>query len=193
MKNISAIILVLLTVASPLFAEELCRFKDIPFGSKKSEVLDKLDYKSKGTWQSDNSYFLNSYKLGDRHVTLVAEFDDNDLFYRFVFNFKSYGPEEDGLALIKDDYSYISTIFADKYGNPTKMNPIDKLKLIVIDKPEPLQEWKSGTCQAYVGIGKDVHKFNATAAVFDTKLLDAQTARKENKKLDGFNRATKDF
>ena len=193
MKNIAALFLVLLTVATPLFAEELCQFKDIPFGTKKSAVLDKLDYKNKGSWQSGNSYFLHSYKLGDRHVTLVAEFDDNDLFYRFIFNFKGYGPDEDGVKLIKDDYSYISTVFVDKYGNPAKINPIDKLKLIVIDKPEPLQEWNTGTCHAYVGIGKDFQKFNATAAVFDTGLLDAQIARRENKKMDGLNRAKKDF
>jgi hypothetical protein len=193
MKIIAALFLVVSTVATPLFAEELCQFKDIPFGTKKSAVLDKLDYKNKGSWQSGNSYFLHSYKLGDRQVTLVAEFDDNDLFYRFVFNFKGYGPDEDGVKLIKDDYSYISTVFADKYGSPAKINPIEKLKLMVIDKPEPLQEWKTGTCQAYVGIGKDFQKFNATAAVFDTGLLDAQIARGENKKMDGLNRAKKDF
>jgi hypothetical protein len=192
MKTIVAILLVLIA-ATPLFAEELCQFKDIPFGSNKSTVLDKLDYKNKGSWQSGNSYFLHSYKLGDRTVTLGADFDDNDQFYRFVFNFKSYAPDEDGSKLIKDDYSYIATIFADKYGNPAKINPIDKLKLIVINKPEPLQEWKNGTCQAYVGIGKDFQKFNATAAVFDTALLDAQIARRENKKMDGLTRAKKDF
>jgi hypothetical protein len=136
---------------------------------------------------------MNGYKLGDRHVTLVAEFDDNDLFYRFVFNFKSYVPDDDSLNVIRDDYTYISTIFADKYGTPVKTNPIDKLRLVVNDKPEPLQEWNSGTCQAYVGIGKDFQKFNATAAVFDTKLLDAQVARRESRKMDGLNKAIKDF
>ena len=193
MKSIVAILIVVLTLATPLFAGELCQFKDIPFGTKKNEVLDRLDYKNKGSWQSGNSYVLNSYKLGDRHVTLVAEFDDNDLFYRFVLNFKSYVPDEDSLNIIRDDYSYLSSVFVDKYGKPAKTNPIDKIKLIVIDKPEPLQEWKSGTCQAYVGIGKDFQKFNATAAVFDTKLLDAQVARRESKKMDGLNKATKDF
>jgi len=46
---------------------------------------------------------------------------------------------------------------------------------------------------AYVGIGKDFQKFNATAAVFDIGLLDAQVARRENRKRDGLNRAKKDF
>lgn len=193
MKNLGIILLAIMTTAFPLFAEELCQFKDIPFGSKKRDVLSKLDYKHNGSLQSSNSYSLSPYILGDRHVTLVAEFDDNDLFYQFVFNFKSYSPDEDGIELIKNDYSYISTIFANKYGISAKVNPIDKLKIIVIDKPEPLQEWKGEACQAYVGIGKDFQKFNATAAVFDTELRNAQMARRENKKLDGFNRAKKDF
>jgi len=193
MKIVLAAIIVVMTFTSQVCADELCQFKDIPFGTKKNEVLEKLNFKGKGSWQAGNSFYFTSYNLGDRNVTLVAEFDDNDSFYRFVFNFNSYVPDEDGIKVIKDDFLYVSTIFTNKYGIPAKTYPVDKFKLIVIDKPEPLQEWKSGRCRAYSGIGKDFQKFNATAAVFDSELLAAQAARRENRKLDGLNRAIKDL
>ena len=193
MRIILAVIIALMSVTPPLCADELCQFKDIPFGAKKGVVLEKLNYKDKGSWQSGNSYFFKSYNLGDRNVTLIAEFDDNDSFYRFVFNFNSYVPDEDGIKVIKDDFLYVSTIFANKYGKPSEIYPVDKFRLIVIDKPEPLQEWKSGRCRGYSGIGKDFQKFNATAAVFDNELLSAQVARRESKKLEQLNRATKDL
>lgn len=192
MKIIFMIVLLSLTIAIPSFADNLCQFKDIPFGTTKKEVLDKLGYDLDTVFQSGNTYYIHGYELGDREVTLFVEFDDNDKFYHFGFNFEKYAANriDDKLA---DDLLWISDVFVKKYGKPTKSYRSPKFKILSSEGTHYFAGWGNKKCQAYTGVVHYESQFYARSAVYDTKLHNAQSARDTNKELNTLKQATKDF
>jgi len=190
--KITKLLLVLVFIATPAVADDLCKFKDISFGTDKNEVLGKLNIESKSTSDTNNTYFVRNYKLGDREVTLSITFDDNDRFYDFSFRFNRN--DANGIEnIINGDLSFISDVFTDKYKKPIKTYRLTVNKILFEQTMHIHKEWNNKKCEAYTAIAHAGNEFYAISVVKDIKLEKAQDARLMKKSMDSQNKASKDF
>lgn len=192
MKLIMMVVVGAMLVAIPALADDLCKFKDIPFGTNRYEVYKKLEIGESDYQQDPSTHTFLEYPLGDRVVRLDLKFDDNDKFYGFGFDFNRYAANRIDDS-VYDDLAYITATFINKYGKKPKVKKATKSDIIFNEKTHFIYEWNNKKCIAYTGIGHYESEFYAMAFISDTKLLMSQSKKNNMKNIDAVNKAKKDF
>jgi hypothetical protein len=182
----------MILIVENVFAEDLCNFKGVPFGTDKDQVLKQLDL-GNGDWQRDkNRFFVSYYPISDRRADLVLQFDDNGKFFGFALYFKKYTANKIEYAVFQD-LAFISSAFKNKYGEPTSSFDIKLSDLVFKEGAKIKNEWDDKKCVARTSIGHYDSEFFAQADVLESKLFSEFMSNRRAKKAAAAKKAIKDF
>jgi hypothetical protein len=191
--SISKHLIILLLLATPVFADDLCQFKGVPFGTNKKEILEKImEFDPNYITNIGNSYYIREYAIGERVARLNLDFDDNDKFCRFRFDFEKYAANRLD-DIVVENLAFIAATFKKKYGKPLKTFKVKRINIIFHENDHVAEKWKNKKCTANIGISHYESEFHAFADASDDKLSSEQTYRDSKKEDDSLKQAIKDF
>jgi hypothetical protein len=155
-------------------------FGDLNFGENKEKVITYLKekYSEENVTDSERYVWLNNFELGDKVVEVTFFFDNNDQLYSFQFQSDKVSADDFNYKL-KDDVLYLSTVFINKFGKPSKKY---KVNFFSVDSNSIsyFGKWNNKDYDIYTGISSYEFQYYAVACVTSKKM--AKTLELYNKK-----------
>ena len=170
-------------------------FQDLKFGTTyedvKKDLLTKYEEGSIGFTDDQKYIWINGYELGDREFDIALLFDNSQNFYAFRISSPKY-PANYFEFNVTDDCKYLSTVFKNKYGKPSKSR---KPNFFTASSGYValMNTWSSKSYEIYTGITSYEAEYYATAYVASKKMSAAFEKFREKEKRESSRRASGQF